>query len=33
MGWFDIPEILIAVMLFGALMWAGYNWTHRTGHH
>ena len=24
----DIPEILIAVLLLGALMWAVYNWTH-----
>jgi hypothetical protein len=31
MGPFDVPETLIAVLLFAALVWAGYNWTHRTG--
>ena len=24
----DIPEMLIAFLLFAGLMWAVYNWTH-----
>ena len=31
MGSLDAPEMLIAALLFGAVLWAGYNWTHRTG--
>jgi hypothetical protein len=30
MGSFDVPEILIAVLLVAVLVWAGYNWRHKT---
>jgi hypothetical protein len=25
----DVPEVLIAVLLLGAVAWALYNWLHR----
>jgi hypothetical protein len=28
MGPLDVPEVLIAVLLGLALLWAVYNWTH-----
>lgn len=28
----DIPEILIAFLLFAAALWALYNWTHPDPH-
>jgi hypothetical protein len=25
----DVPELLIAALLLGAVVWAMYNWSHR----
>jgi len=30
MGRFDIPEILIGMSILAILVWAAYNWTHRS---
>ncbi len=32
MGGLDVPEILIAFLLFAAFVWALYNWTHPDTH-
>jgi hypothetical protein len=28
MGPLDFPEVLIAAMLIGMVLWGAYNWTH-----
>jgi hypothetical protein len=30
MGPLDVPEVLIALMMAAAVLWAIYNWTHPT---
>ena len=30
MGSLDIPEVLIVMSIIAILVWAAYNWTHRS---